>query len=359
MHMSDFSVAVSGATGYAGGEMLRLLDGHPSLHVTTLTGNSSVGHTLGEYQPHLVRYADMVIEPSTAEVLAGHDIVVLALPHGESGKIAAELEAASPATLILDLAADHRLVSAAAWEKFYKSEHQGTWTYGLPELMLPGGRKQRALLPGAKRIAVPGCNVTAITLALQPLVAAGLIDHTQLHAVLANGVSGAGKSLKPHLLAAEILGDASPYGTAGTHRHVPEIEQNLAAVLGQTPDETDVRISFTPTLIPAARGILATCQAPLTPGTDPATIAAAFHAAYDDEPFIRLLPHGQWPHISAAVGSNTAHLQFAIDERAGTVLVCAAIDNLVRGTAGQALQSAQLSLGLPEDLSIPVQGVAP
>lgn len=357
--MSDYSVAVSGATGYAGGEILRLLYDHPALHVTTVCGNSSVGSTLGEYQPHLVAYADMQIRPSSAQELAGHDVAVLALPHGASGAIAAELAELSPQTLILDLAADHRLISAAAWEKFYKSAHPGTWAYGLPELLHADGTKQRQMLPGQKRIAVPGCNVTAVTLGYQPLLAAGLIDHTGLHAVLANGVSGSGKALKPHMLAAEILGDASPYGTGGTHRHVPEIEQNLAGVLGEDVEHTSVRISFTPTLIPAARGILATLQAPLNHGVTAEQIAAAFHRVYDDETFIRLLPDGQWPHLSSAVGANTAHIQFTVDQRAGTVLVCVAIDNLVRGTAGQALQSAQLSLGLPEDLALPIQGVAP
>ena len=369
--MNDLSVAVSGATGYAGGEVLRLLSTHPHLNVTTVCGHSSVGETLGRHQPHLARYSDFVVKESTAEVLAGHDVVILALPHGQSGTIAAELEESSPETLIVDLAADHRLISAAAWEKFYGSEHQGTWTYGLPELLTGNGAKQREALKDTKRIAVPGCNVTAVTLGLAPLVQAGLAAPAGLNAVLANGVSGAGKALKPHLTAAEVLGDASPYGTGGTHRHVPEIEQNLNGVLGADAAEGPTRISFTPTLVPMARGILATITA--GPGESaPATaeglldaaklkdqLAGAFEQAYADEPFVRVLPEGQWPRTSSTTGSNLAHIQFTVDERASTILVVVALDNLVRGTAGQALQSIHLALGLDEATALPLEGVAP
>ena len=369
--MNDLSVAVSGATGYAGGEVLRLLSTHPHLNVTTVCGHSSVGETLGRHQPHLARYSDFVVKESTAEVLAGHDVVILALPHGQSGAIAAELEESSPETLIVDLAADHRLISAAAWEKFYGSAHQGTWTYGLPELLTADGTKQRDALKDTKRIAVPGCNVTAVTLGLAPLIQAGLAAPTGLNAVLANGVSGAGKALKPHLTAAEVLGDASPYGTGGTHRHVPEIEQNLNGVLGTDASEGPTRISFTPTLVPMARGILATIttdlgeKAPRT--TDGAidvaelqdNLGEAFAQAYGDEPFVRVLPEGQWPRTSSTTGSNMAHLQFTIDERAEKILIVAALDNLVRGTAGQALQSIHLALGLDETTALPMEGVAP
>ncbi|WP_193084628.1 N-acetyl-gamma-glutamyl-phosphate reductase [Brevibacterium aurantiacum] len=369
--MNDLTVAVSGATGYAGGEVLRLLSTHPHLNVTTVCGHSSVGETLGRHQPHLARYSDFVVKESTAEVLAGHDVVILALPHGQSGAIAAELEESSPETLIVDLAADHRLISAAAWEKFYGSEHQGTWTYGLPELLTADGTKQREALVDTKRIAVPGCNVTAVTLGLAPLIQAGLAAPTGLNAVLANGVSGAGKALKPHLTAAEVLGDASPYGTGGTHRHVPEIEQNLNGVIGADAAEGPTRISFTPTLVPMARGILATITA--EPGESAPTtseglldaaalrdqLGQAFEQAYSEEPFVRVLPEGQWPRTSSTTGSNLAHIQFTVDERAGTILIVVALDNLVRGTAGQALQSIHLALGLDESTALPLEGVAP
>ncbi|HLS33546.1 MAG TPA: N-acetyl-gamma-glutamyl-phosphate reductase [Brevibacterium sp.] len=371
--MSEYTVAVSGATGYAGGEVLRLLAGHPRLRVTTVAGHSTAGDLLGSHQPHLGSYAHMEIRPSTADVLAGHDVVVLALPHGASGAIAAELEATSPGTLILDLAADHRLTDAAAWREFYGSEHQGSWDYGLPELLLADGSTQREVLRDATRIAVPGCNVTAVTLGFQPLVRAGLVDPTRLTATLANGVSGAGKALKPHLLGGEILGDVSSYGQAGTHRHVPEIEQNLSRALGLDADAQHaggVRIAFTPTLVPVARGIHATLSAPLAarPSAESGVasaaeaadaVHAAFASAYADEPFVTVLPTGQWPRTSSVTGSNAAQIQCAVDGRAGTVLVSVALDNLVRGTAGQALQSAHLALGLDEALALPMNGVAP
>ncbi|SMX91098.1 N-acetyl-gamma-glutamyl-phosphate reductase [Brevibacterium aurantiacum] len=369
--MNDLTVAVSGATGYAGGEVLRLLSTHPHLNVTTVCGHSSVGETLGRHQPHLARYSDFVVKESTAEVLAGHDVVILALPHGQSGTIAAELEESSPETLIVDLGADHRLISAAAWEKFYGSEHQGTWTYGLPELLTADGTKQREALKTTKRIAVPGCNVTAVTLGLAPLIQSGLAAPTGLNAVLANGVSGAGKALKPHLTAAEVLGDASPYGTGGTHRHVPEIEQNLNGVLGADAAEGPTRISFTPTLVPMARGILATITADAgesAPRTAEGFLDAAaltdqlgqaFDQAYAEEPFVCVLPEGQWPRTSSTTGSNLAHVQFTVDERAEKILIVVALDNLVRGTAGQALQSIHLALGLDETTALPLEGVAP
>ena len=355
--MKTFSVAVSGATGYAGGEMLRLLSAHPCANVTTVCGHSTAGSLLGSHQPHLRDYAHMEIQPSTAQVLAGHDVVVLALPHGASGEIAAELEKLSPDTLILDLAADHRLESAQAWEAYYKSEHQGTWTYGLPELLRAQGSTQRERLAQTRRIAVPGCNVTAITLAVQPLVKAGLIDHTALTAVLANGVSGAGKALKPHLLAGEILGSASPYAVGGTHRHIPEIEQNLAHVLGEDVAQSSTRITFTPTLVPMARGILATVSAPTHTSANQITQTLA--KAYETEPFVTVLPHDQWPSTSATAGAHTAHLQATVDARAGTAVVVCALDNLVRGTAGQAIQSMNLALGLDETTGLTQQGVAP
>lgn len=369
--MNDLTVAVSGATGYAGGEVLRLLSTHPHLNVTTVCGHSSVGEKLGRHQPHLPRFSDLVVQESTAEVLAGHDVVVLALPHGQSGKISAELEQTSPDTLIVDLAADHRLISADAWEKFYGSAHPGTWTYGLPELLTANGTKQREALKSAKRIAVPGCNVTAVSLGLAPLIQAGLAAPAGLNAVLANGVSGAGKALKPHLTAAEILGNASPYGTGGTHRHVPEVEQNLNGVLGADAADGPTRISFTPTLVPMARGILATITADfgdriwkgkheeITAEARVEQIRQVFDDAYADEPFVRVLPEGQWPQTAATTGSNVAQIQFTVDERAQKILVVVALDNLVRGTAGQAIQSIHLALGLGETTALPLEGVAP
>ena len=297
-----------------------------------------------------------MLQPTTAETLTGHDVVILALPHGASGPIAAQLD---PGVLVLDCGADHRLTDAADWEAFYGTEHAGTWTYGMPELILagdPGGvhQRQREVLAGQRRIAVPGCNVTAVTLGLQPGVAAGLVDTSDIVAVLANGYSGAGKSLKPHLLAAEGLGSAQPYAVGGSHRHIPEIEQNLRRAGAQA-----VRLSFTPTLVPMARGILATITAPLAAGANPDALRLAWSEALAGEPFTHLLPDGQWPTTAATSGANLAQVQLAYDARAGRVVVICALDNLVKGTAGAAVQSMNLALGFPEAEALPTTGVAP
>ncbi|MFE7407935.1 N-acetyl-gamma-glutamyl-phosphate reductase [Isoptericola sp. NPDC057559] len=354
-----FRVAVAGASGYAGGEFLRLAARHPALEVGALTAHSNAGAALGALQPHLRSLADRVLEPTTPEALAGHDVVVLGLPHGASGEIAAQLP---DDVLVLDLGADHRLASAADWEQFYGSPHAGTWPYGLPELLHVDGAghvtgAQRDHLAGARRIAVPGCNVTAVTLGLQPGVATGLVSPADVVAVLANGYSGAGRSLKPHLLAAEGLGSAAPYAVGGTHRHIPEITQNL-----RTAGAPAVTISFTPTLVPMSRGILATVTARLAPGHEGATAAdvrAAWADAYADEPFVELLPEGQWPTTAATLGANTALVQVALDAAAGRVVTVTAIDNLVKGTAGQAVQAMNLALGLPETAGLVTEGVAP
>ncbi|GAA2069706.1 N-acetyl-gamma-glutamyl-phosphate reductase [Aeromicrobium halocynthiae] len=350
--MTTYTAAVAGASGYAGGEVLRILSAHPDVEVGAVTAASSAGARLGEHQPHLVDLADRVIEPTTAETLSGHDVVFLGLPHGESGRIAAEL---GDDVLVIDCGADHRLDDAADWERFYGSDHAGTWPYGLPELMTDGGAgRQRDALTDVRRIAVPGCNVTAVTLGLQPAVSAGLVAPTDVVAVLANGYSGAGKAPKPHLLASEGLGAASPYAVGGSHRHLPEIAQNL-----RKAGAAEVTLSFTPTLVPMARGILATVTARLEPGVTPQGVRSAYAEAYDDETFVHLLPEGQWPTTAATVGANAAHVQVTVDDAVGRVVACVAIDNLVKGTAGGAVQSMNIALGLPESTGLSTTGVAP
>lgn len=356
MHMS-FSVAVAGASGYAGGETLRLLLGHPEATIGALTAHANAGSRLGPHQPHLRALADRVLTPTTVDELAGHDVVVLALPHGASGEVAAALAERGDPAIVVDLGADHRLTDPAAWARYYGSEHAGTWPYGMPELLHAGETTpaaQRAALAQARRIAVPGCNVTAVTLGMQPGIAAGIVDPSDLVAVLAVGYSGAGRSLKPHLLAAEALGSAQPYAVGGTHRHIPEIVQNLGVA-----GATGTRISFTPVLVPMSRGILATTTAPLAPGVDPDAVRAAWQAAYAEEPFVRLLPEGEWPTTGMTTGANTALIQVAVDADAGRVVAVTALDNLVKGTAGAAVQSLNLALGLPETTGLSTEGVAP
>jgi N-acetyl-gamma-glutamyl-phosphate reductase len=323
----------------------RLLAGHPNLRLAGVHANSSAGRRLGELQPHLTPFADLEVQPSDAGSLAGYDVVVLALPHGESAAIAAQL---SDDTLVIDCGADHRLNDPASWARWYGGEHAGSWPYGLPEL--PG---QREKLATARRIAVPGCYPTSVTLAMAPALAAGLVE-PDVVIVAASGTSGAGKSVKPHLLGSEVMGAASAYGVGGVHRHTPEMMQNLAQAAGQP-----VSVSFTPTLVPMSRGILATCSAKLTAGTDTAAARAAYEKAYADEPFVHLLPEGQWPTTAAVLGANTVQLQLAVDPDAGRLVVVAAVDNLTKGTAGGALQCANLALGLPETTGLPLVGVAP
>ncbi len=342
------TVAVAGASGYAGGEVLRLLLQHPHVEIGALTAASSAGSRLVEHQPHLTPLHDRVLLETNADTLGGHDVVFLGLPHGQSGAVAATL---GDDALVVDLGADHRLESAGDWADYYGGDHAGTWPYGLPELITGEGR-QRDALAGVGRIAVPGCNVTAVTLGLQPAVHAGLVEATDLVAVLANGFSGAGKAPKPHLMASEGLGSASAYGVGGSHRHNPEIAQNL-----RHAGASDVTLSFTPTLVPMARGILATATARLT--GDASAVRAAYEDAYADEPFVHLLPEGVWPTTAATLGSNNAFVQVAVDERACRLVTVTAIDNLVKGTAGGAIQSMNLALGLPETAGLPTEGVAP
>lgn len=346
------SVAVAGASGYAGGELLRLLLGHPELEVGAVCAASQAGALLGTVHPHLVPLADRRLEPTDPAVLARHDVVVLALPHGASAEVAAHLP---DDVVVVDCGADFRLEDPTAWEAFYDTPHAGTWAYGLPELPLEAGSARgREGLVGARRIAVPGCYPTATTLALAPGHAAGLLEPEDVVVVAASGTSGAGKGLKPHLLGAEVMGAMSPYGVGGVHRHTPEIEQNLSRVAGAA-----VTVSFTPTLAPMSRGILATCTARAVPSATAEEVRDAWESCYAAEEFVHLLPPGQWPRTSDVVGSNQVHVQVALDERTRRVVAVAAIDNLTKGTAGAAVQSINLALGLPESTGLPTVGVAP
>jgi N-acetyl-gamma-glutamyl-phosphate reductase len=346
--MTKTSVAVAGASGYAGGELLRLLLAHPEVEIGALTAGSNAGEALGSLQPHLVPLADRILEETSAQTLAGHDVVFLALPHGQSGPIAAEL---GEQVVVIDCGADYRLADPAAWERFYGGSHAGTWPYGLPEL--PG---QRAKLRGATRVAVPGCYPTVSTLSLAPAVAAGLVE-PDVVVVAASGTSGAGKAAKPHLLGSEVMGSVSAYGVGGVHRHTPEITQNLSALV-DGPGAT-VRVSFTPLLVPMPRGILATCSARLLDGVTADEVRAAYEKAYGDEPFVHLLPEGQWPQTKSVTGSNAVHLQVTVDDDARRLVAVGAVDNLAKGTAGAAVQCMNLALGLDEGLGLSTVGLAP
>ena len=340
-------VAVAGATGYAGGELLRLLLAHSGVEIGALTASASAGTLLGQHHPQLIPLLDRVVEETSRDTLADHDVVFLALPHGASGEVAAQLH---PDTVVIDCGADFRLEQAEAWERFYQSPHAGTWPYGLPEL--PG---QRDKLAGARAIAVPGCYPTTATLALLPAITHGLTAGRDVVIVAASGPSGAGRSLKPHLLGAELMGSAAAYSVGGVHRHIPELLQNLVACGASEPS-----VSFTPVLVPMSRGILATCTAPLTqPGISQREAYAAYAESYAEEPFVHVLPEGWWPQTKSVLGSNAVQVQVAVDHDAGRLVAVAALDNLTKGTAGAAVQCMNLALGLPETTGLTTVGVAP
>lgn len=260
----------------------------------------------------------------------------------------------APETVVVDAGADHRLADAADWAAFYGGEYFGAWAYGVPELPLASGQTQRDVLVGARRIAAPGCNASTVILSLAPAAKAGLVDMASIVSVLSVGPSGAGKSTSVALSASELLGSANAYKVGGAHRHIPEIEQGLFLASGQK-----ARVSFTPVLVPMSRGILAVSTAAIAPGTDLAALRTAYESAYAGERFVELLPDGRFPRTADVLGSNVASLGLAVDTHAGRLTIVAAVDNLTKGTAGAAIQSANIALGLDEAAGLPIEGVAP
>ena len=362
-------VAVAGASGYAGGELLRLLAGHPDLEIGAVTAGTSAGKPVTSLHQNLTghpAFDGREFTATGASALGDAELIFMALPHGESASLAKQL----PGARIVDLSADFRLGDEHAWNTFYGVPYAGRWAYGLPEL--PGAR---AKIKAARTVAAPGCYATASILALAPLLAAGLADPGDIVIVAASGTSGAGRSPRPDLLASEVMGSMSAYKVGGAHRHTPEIEQALAELGDSYPERSrptaQPSISFTPVLAPMPRGILAVCTARLAPGIVAGlaagrngsdadnTLRGAFADAYAGGPFVHLLPAGQWPVSAAVSGSNAAHLQVTADTRAGRAVAISAIDNLGKGAAGQAVQIANLMLGLPETAGLTAHGVAP
>jgi N-acetyl-gamma-glutamyl-phosphate reductase len=339
-------VAVAGASGYVGGELVRLLLGHPEVELGALTASDNAGSRLQAHHPHVLPVFDRALTNTTAQTLAGHDVVFLALPHGASAAIAAELSAD---VVVIDCGADFRLTDPDDWQRWYGGPHAGSWPYGLPEL--PG---QRLALAGARRIAVPGCYPTAATVSLIPAFMADLVQPDDVVVVAASGTSGAGKAPKPTLHSAEVMGSMSAYGVGGTHRHTPEISQALSTVA-----RTAVRVSFTPTLAPMSRGILSTASARVRPGVRTAEARAAYDAAWAEEPFCHLLPADVWPSTQMTLGANTLVANVVVDDRVQRLVAVAAIDNLTKGAAGAALQCMNVALGLPEALGLSLVGLAP
>jgi N-acetyl-gamma-glutamyl-phosphate reductase len=360
-------IAVAGASGYAGGELLRLIAGHPDFELAAVTADSNAGRLVGEVHPNLAGLRSLAgrrFEASGIDGALDCDLAFLALPPGQSQLFADHL---GDSVKIVDLGPDYRLADAAAWARHYGAEHPGRWPCGLPELP-----QARAEIQAAARVAVPGCYATASILALAPLLAAGLIEPADIVIVAASGTSGAGRVLKQELLGSEVMGSVAGYQAGGAHRHTPEIEQALEAAsqLGPARSAASVTVSFTPVLAPMPRGILAACTARLTPGTGAppaggpgaagtALLRETLAGAYASEPFVCVLPDGRWPATAAVAGSNGVHLQAAADARTGRATVLAAIDNLGKGAAGQAVQVANLMLGLPETAGLTAAGIAP
>jgi N-acetyl-gamma-glutamyl-phosphate reductase len=353
-------VAVAGASGYAGGELLRLLAGHPDLTVTAVSAGSSAGKPITSIHPNLTghpAFDGKNFAATDAATLGDAELIFMALPHGESAKLADAL----PHARIVDLSADFRLGDEQAWRQFYgDAPYSGRWAYGLPELPTAQGKPSASeQIASARTVAAPGCYATTSILALAPLLAAGLAEPDDIVIVAASGTSGAGRTLRADLLGSEVMGSMSAYKVGGAHRHTPEIEQALSEACG-----TAVTLSLTPTLAPMPRGILATCTARLTEkakqSEDPEkALRTALAEAYSGSPFVHLLPAGQWPATAAVYGSNGAHLQAAADPHAGRAVVIATTDNLGKGAAGQAVQLANLMLGLPETAGLTTHGVAP
>jgi len=335
------TAGVAGASGYVGGELLRLISTHPELEVGPLCAGTQAGKAVTDVHPELTSLAGRLFEPTEPSRLAEADIVFLALPRGESARVADSLP---PEVRVVDLGPDFRLADASVWERTYGGPYAGSWPYGLPEL--PGARERIA---AANRVASPSCYATAMILALAPLLRAGLAEPADIVVTAASGTSGAGRSASDGHLASALVGALRGYQVGGEHGSVPEVEQVLTTVAGHP-----ATVSLTPVLAPMPRGILAVCSIRMTRTADTGELRAAVDAAYRDEPFVRLLKNGRWPATGAVTGSNIALLQAAADIRAGRAVVLATLDNLGKGAAGQAIQIANLMLGLREDAGLTV-----
>lgn len=335
--------AVIGASGYAGGELLRLLATHPHFEVTVVSAHSNAGEQVTSVHPQLQSYAGREFVSVDSINFADIELVFLALPHGESAALIAKLPAH---VKIVDLGADYRLENSAQWEKYYGGKHAGVWVYGLPELSLG----QRNAIKKESKVANPGCYATSISLGISPAV--GVIDCSDIVVVAASGTTGAGRSAKINLIGSEVMGSLTSYKFGGVHQHTPEIEQALSAV-----SQKEAKISFTPILAPMPRGILSTITAKLTTPLNTQQAHDLYAKHYADEFFIDLLPIGQMPKTSAVTGSNKVQIQVAVDEHSNRLVVSVAIDNLGKGAAGQAIQNANLICGLSEISGLALDGV--
>lgn len=335
--------AVIGASGYAGGELLRLLATHPVFEVTVVSAHSNAGEQVTSVHPQLQSYAGREFVTADSIDFTTIELVFLALPHGESAALIAKL----PSHLkIVDLGADYRLEDPVQWERYYGGKHAGAWVYGLPEL----AAGQREVIKSQSKVANPGCYATSISLGIAPAIS--VIDSSDIVVVAASGTTGAGRSAKINLIGSEVMGSLSSYKFGGVHQHTPEIEQALSAV-----SQKQVKISFTPILAPMPRGILATITAKLTAAMTTEQAHQLYSKHYAKEFFVDLLPAGQMPKTSAVIGSNKVQIQVAVDQHSNRLVVSVAIDNLGKGAAGQAIQNANLICGLSEISGLALDGI--
>jgi N-acetyl-gamma-glutamyl-phosphate reductase len=344
-----YRAAVVGGSGYTGAELLRLLAGHPDIEVALVTADANAGAGVADLYPSLATaYEGLTYESVAPSELAGLDLVFLCLPHGQSQALAADL--VDTVAHVVDLGADFRL-PVGDYEQWYREAHTAPglverFAFGMPELY-------RDEIVASRHVASPGCYPTSASLALAPLLAAGLVETTGIVVDAVSGVSGAGRGLKATSLFAEVSDNVTAYGLL-THRHTAEMEQALGHVAGEP-----VQVLFTPHLVPMSRGILATCYARPVPGVTLSTdgLLAGYRDFYAGEPFVHVTDGS--PATKATLGSNAAHVTVRYDARTNTVLAIGALDNLVKGASGQALQNANLVLGLPETTALSTIGLMP
>ena len=333
--------AVVGASGYAGGELLRLLSNHPKFKLSYIAAGSNAGEPITNLHPQLTNFTGRNFEETEIAKINNSDLVFIALPHGESAKLISQID---PKVKVVDLGADFRLVDGKKWEKYYGGKHAGSWVYALPELV------DHKLISSANKVANPGCYATAIALSIAP--ALSLINAEDIVVVAASGTTGAGRSAKVNLLGSEVMNNLTSYKFGGIHQHTPEIEQILSSI-----SKASVKVSFTPVLAPMPRGILATITAKLTQQSSAEQIREIYQTFYSGSKFVRLLPVGSMPMTSAVLGTNNAQIQIAVDEHVNRLVISSAIDNLGKGAAGQAIQNANLMCDLAEDAGLEILGV--
>jgi N-acetyl-gamma-glutamyl-phosphate reductase len=334
-------IGVVGASGYVGGELLRLLSGHPNFKVTYISAGSNAGELISSIHPHLANYKDIRFEATEISQINKCDLVFIALPHGESAKL---IQGINESIKVVDLGADYRLSDPEKWNKYYGGSYAGKWQYGLPEIV------GKEIFTGLKRVANPGCYATAISLSLAPVL--NCIKSDDIVVVAASGTTGAGRSAKINLLASEVMGSLTTYKFGGVHQHTPEVEECLNGLTDE-----NVNISFTPILVPMPRGILATSTALLTENIDTDEIRNRFKKYYENSTFVTVLENGHMPMTASVLGTNNVQIQVAVDAHTNRLVISCAIDNLGKGAAGQAIQNANLICGLQMDTGLQLLGV--